>query len=79
MKLSEDKTHALARASFTGNLTMVQMLVEHGANVDIPTENGNTAAMWAAFVGNAAVLAFLISQKAILTTFNRDGECQLME
>ncbi len=54
-------------------MAIVKLLVAHGANVEIPTENGNTALMWAAFVGNTRVVEYLLSLGANVAHYNRDG------
>eukprot|EP01022_Parablepharisma_sp_SALTPOND_P008327 TRINITY_DN135666_c0_g1_i1.p1 TRINITY_DN135666_c0_g1~~TRINITY_DN135666_c0_g1_i1.p1 ORF type:complete len:276 (+),score=32.22 TRINITY_DN135666_c0_g1_i1:1735-2562(+) len=72
-KLCKGKTNPVARASFTGNLDMVTLLVEKGANIEIPTENGNTALMWAAYVGNTHIVRYLLSKNAIVNHYNREG------
>lgn len=72
-KLIQGATNPVARASFSGNLDIVKLLVDKGANIEIPTENGNTAIMWAAFVGNARIVDYLITCGAGLNHFNRDG------
>jgi len=73
-KLCKGNTNPIARAAFTGNLEIIRLLVEKGANMEVPTENGNTALMWASFVGNAVVAEYLISRGAIVNHYNRDGK-----
>lgn len=48
-------------------------MIEKGANLEIPTENGNTALMWASFAGNTNVVEYLLSKGAIINHYNRDG------
>ena len=73
-KLCKGNTNPVARTSFTGNLSILKLFVEKGANIEIPTENGNTAIMWAAFVGNTHIVEYLISCGASLNHYNRDGK-----
>ena len=51
----------------------MKFLIEHNANFEIPTENGNTPLMWASHTGSINVLEYLLSKKAVITNLNRDG------
>lgn len=66
-------TTPVARSSFTGSLEIVQLLIEKGANFEIPTLNGNTALMWAAYAGCSSIVEFLLSKGASVNHYNRDG------
>eukprot|EP00826_Nyctotherus_ovalis_P027184 TRINITY_DN2120_c0_g2_i6.p1 TRINITY_DN2120_c0_g2~~TRINITY_DN2120_c0_g2_i6.p1 ORF type:complete len:144 (+),score=33.65 TRINITY_DN2120_c0_g2_i6:326-757(+) len=52
---------------------MVKLLVDRGARIDTAVRNGNTALMWAAFVGNVHIVEYLVSKGAALSCCNADG------
>lgn len=72
-KLCKGNTNPAAKVSFIGSLPMLKLLVEHNANLEMPTSNGNTALMWAAFAGNAHIVEYLLSKDVSLDNHNKDG------
>ena len=73
-KLAKGNTNPVAKASFTGNLLILKLLVEYNANLEIPTSNGNTPLMWAAFAGNADIVEYLLSKDVSLLNINKEGK-----
>ena len=73
-ELSNGNTTPLSRVSYTGNLDMAKLLIDTGANIEVPTKNGNTPIMWASFVGNAHIVEYLISKGASINHYNCDGK-----
>lgn len=64
-------------ASFN-DVPMSALLLQDGAHVNAPDNNGNTALYWAAERGNLAVMRFLIAHKATVDAANRVGVTPLM-
>ena len=60
-------------ASLSGHITAVRCLVQHGANFEIPTEDGNRSLHAAANFGHVEVVQYLLSQGADFTAKNNDG------
>lgn len=69
---------ALHIASREGNLDIVKILVENGANLNIADAEGYTPIMRAAIVGNAAVVEFLLSKGAKAGLINTLNESALI-
>ncbi|KAG3012916.1 hypothetical protein PC110_g5413 [Phytophthora cactorum] len=55
-------------------LTIISRLVQHGANVNVADERGDTPLHWAAFSGRAAVIQNLLTLGADPTLSNSDWE-----
>jgi len=64
----------LALAARNGNKRIAGLLSGHGANVDEPGEEGETAAMWAASAGKLDILKRLIEAGADIRQKDREGE-----
>ncbi|GMH63886.1 hypothetical protein TrST_g9272 [Triparma strigata] len=64
---------AIYVASLSGHITAVRCLVQHGANFEIPTEDGNRSLHAAANFGHVEVVQYLLSQGADFTAKNNDG------
>ena len=54
----------LAGAAFKGNLAMVRLLLEHGADVEGASPDGKTALMMAAMFNRTEIVEYLIGQGA---------------
>ena len=63
----------MARTSFTGNLEILKLLDEKGANLEVPTSNGNTPIMWASYAGNHHIVEYLLSRGVSIENYNMDG------
>ena len=79
----EDNTTALMEASFHGNMNMVNLLLEHGANPDLENNNGDTAITDAALGnpfgrGHIHVIRLLLEKGANIDYQNYKGETALI-
>jgi hypothetical protein len=61
-----------------GNLAVVDLLVRHGAKLDITDDQGNTALMWAAGHGREDVVAYLIGKGAFVDQQDLRGNTAIM-
>lgn len=66
------------RAALDGDLGTVQRLVERGNSPDSSDAEGSTLLMFAARGGHAAVVTYLIAQKATVNGRNKFGDTALM-
>jgi ankyrin repeat protein len=72
---NEDGQTALMLTARTGNVALAKLLVQHGADVNKrESYRDQSALMWAAALGHADMVAFLVSQKADLTVKAKDNE-----
>lgn len=60
-------------ASLVGSPEIVQLLIEHGADVNLPNEDGNGPLHAAAFLGHTSVVEVLLQNGADPNRLNRDG------
>jgi hypothetical protein len=67
----------LMRATIRGHLEIVQYMVENGANLDLRSDDGNTALMFAAEKGNTAIVKYLVENDANINARNNKGETAL--
>jgi ankyrin repeat protein len=65
-------------AAFNGQLGMMRLLVERGANVHATGHQGRTALFYAAAKGHEEMVAFLLSQGAQVDIRAMDNETHLM-
>ncbi len=74
-----DKTGktALHWAAARGNDALVQLLLDHDADIDARDTNGNTPLHLAARNGNLSMVKLLIARGANATIVNRDGQTPL--
>jgi len=64
-QIANDKNQLpMAGAAFKGNLPMVRLLVEKGAQVDGASADGRTALMMAAMFNRTAIMDYLLAQGA---------------
>lgn len=68
---AESATGTLQNAARGGQAEMVELLLKHGAKVDVRTEWGNTPLLLAAPSGNAAVAALLLKHGADVNAKNQ--------
>lgn len=60
-------------ASLVGSPEIVQLLIKHGADVNLPNDDGNGPLHAAAFLGHTAVVEVLLQNGADPNWLNRDG------
>src|SRR5208337_1007440 len=69
---------ALHDAVWTGHIELVRMLLEHGADPNIPhAEAGSTPLHYAAMKGQAAIAALLLEHGALINATDRSGSTAL--
>ncbi len=71
--LVEKMTNPICRASYLGHIPMVAMLLKYGADVNLPSSEGNTPLMWAAFRNNYKLTQFLLENGADIALESHDG------
>ena len=71
-----DGMTALLHAANNNNFDMVQMLVEHGANVNVRNRDGNTALSMAQAKGNNQMADYLLGRGAVQGNFNGAQQSQ---
>ncbi|KAI0176961.1 ankyrin repeat-containing domain protein [Pestalotiopsis sp. NC0098] len=64
---------ALWEAAFQGHQEMVQLLLQHGAFVNVCNGRGTTPLMWACGRGHTAVVELLLDAGADLSIHDKDG------
>jgi ankyrin repeat protein len=64
----------LAEAAYKGNEQIIELLLKHGAKVNEPSEEGETAVMLAAGAGRLAILKRLLKAKADLQQRDSGGQ-----
>ena len=69
---------ALMRASFHGHTAIVQVLLAHGAQVDIQNDIGKTALMKASYEGHTAIVQLLLDHGAQVDVHDSEGDTELM-
>ena len=72
-KIFEKGTNALCRATNMESLPMVKLLVKYGADVNLPSSNGNTPLMWAARNNDVQILEYLIASGVNIEARNKEG------
>lgn len=72
-----DKRSILQISIEEGNLELIKLLVENGANINYIDKMGNTALMHAAWYGKEDIVTYLISKGARLDVYNNDGKTAL--
>ncbi len=60
-------------ASLVGSAEIVRLLIEHGADVNLPNDDGNGPLHAAAFLGHSSVVEVLLANGADPNRLNRDG------
>lgn len=65
--------HVVAQTSHTG-LVLVQVLLEHGAEMEVPDDRGNTPLDWEMTIGPGVMVQVLLEQVAILRDRDADGK-----
>ena len=68
----------LIAASHRGHKEVVQLLLEKGAHVDLPAENGFSALMIASQIGHKGVVEALLEARAQMNLQSKDGDSALM-
>lgn len=61
---------AICVASHTGCIEFIELLLDHGADINLPATNGMTAFAYAAAAGHYKVVQYLINQKARVNIIN---------
>lgn len=72
--IDEDGITALQRCSFTGNLKLVQLLVSHGADLNIQDKEGWSVLHAATIARNHSIMRYLITMGAQVALQNDQGE-----
>lgn len=72
--IDEDGITALQRCSFTGNLKLVQLLVSHGADLNIQDKEGWSILHAASVARNHSIIRYLITMGAPVALENDQGE-----
>ena len=72
-RLFNKGTNALCRATNLESLPMIEILVENGAEINLPSSNGNTPLMWAARNNDVQILRYLLSKNAKINKENEEG------
>jgi ankyrin repeat protein len=72
-KIFEKGTNALCRATNLESMPMVQLLIKYGADVNLPSSNGNTPLMWAARNNDVPIMELLISHGVNIEARNKEG------
>ena len=72
--IDEDGITALQRCSFTGNLKLVQLLVSHGADLNIQDKEGWSVLHAASVARNHSIIRYLITMGAPVELENDQGE-----
>jgi len=67
----------LHEAAFSGNLGLLDVLVEHGADIDAVNEGGSTPLLFVSQAGKGDVIAWLLAHGARLDVRNRWNETPL--
>lgn len=71
------KTTVLMEASVRGNLEVMKLLIERGADINLTDKDGWTALMGATVQGHLESVSLLLKQGAEVNTRNQDGETAL--
>ena len=69
---------ALMGVCFKGNIEMIQLLLEHGADVNLKNKKGSTALIFATQYGQAAAAKLLINAGAATDVVDVDGNSALI-
>ena len=77
MTIKQDGTTMLMLAAKKGNTEMAELLIKHGANLNIQSNDGDTALIWAANKGYTGIAELLIKHGADLNIQNSDGNTAL--
>ena len=75
--IDEDGITALQRSCFTGPLKLVQLLVTHGADLNIQDKEGWSVMHAAAIARNHSIMRYLITMGAAVALQNDQGELAL--
>ena len=79
LPVSQNGTTPLVLAASLGNLAMVEVMLEKGADKDLANKHGETALLLASKVGHLDVVRFLLAQKGIsVDKHNEDGDTALL-
>ena len=74
----DDKSHggvtALWCASYVDHYTIVKLLVEHGADINLPTDSGSTSLMPPCLNGNFEIVRYLVDHGASVNVVNDKKE-----
>ena len=62
MKFSNGNTTPLCRAACLRHNAIVELLLRYGADINTPSADGNTPAMWAAHQGDLELVKFFLMQ-----------------
>ena len=62
-----------SKANEAGRPAVIQLLIQHGADVNLRDKDGNSALMWAVSLGMDNVAKLLVRHNADLTLANNDG------
>ena len=76
--MNKYKWTALHKACFKGHLNIVEILVQHNANINLKTSDGNTALMLASWKGKSKVVKYLLEKNADYTLKNDKGQTAKM-
>lgn len=76
--LNPDGDTLLTRSIRTGNMDLAQMVIDMGADVNIPLRNGRTALMTAAGIGDVGMVQTLIAAGAKIDWRKSGGNTALM-
>ncbi|EAY06523.1 ankyrin repeat protein, putative [Trichomonas vaginalis G3] len=70
--------YIIHKAAEYGNLRLVERLVEHGFDIEIKNNNGDTPLIWASYYGHLEVVQYLISVGADKEAKNNNGDTALI-
>jgi ankyrin repeat protein len=71
---SGSRATALMLAGWRGHETCARLLIEHGADVNIQNENGDSAMFWAIQRGHAGLVQLLADNGADFEQKNKNGQ-----
>jgi len=74
----EEKDKKLFKSCIYGQLDIVKMLIEAGANINVKDNGGDTALMRASVHGNEDIIKLLIEAGADVNAKDNDGSTSLM-
>lgn len=69
-----DEGTALMAAVVKGNIALVELLINHNANLDLTNSNGTTALMYAVKFNNYEITKLLIEHKSNKTILDKEGK-----
>jgi len=74
----EEKDKKLIEASYNGNIEIVKLLIETGADINAKNNYGSTSLMYASKIGHKKIVLLLIEAGADINAKNNYGYTVLM-